>query len=292
MSKRKVQPTGYWTFFVNPKEFDVTSMEKYFYYLLTEGHERDVKEDQLGVLRVGIDQRNRNDRQGREKLRSGVYALIKICGKPEQCTKNGRKRWRVEICITKKSIKNPLYLPYLETVKGFNDKYILKGFQGSTMPLQERAFNIIRLDLGNKDTLLSFFYSKKQKSLGDVEELEKAYSKSTPEERMTVSKVIERGTLANKFKVLANFECLVCEALGLPQQIFTKQNGQKYIEVHHVMPISKLERGSLGFANLITVCPNHHRQIHYGRTKVKILKDKFCYEIDGEKFYIKKYKIK
>ena len=47
------------------------------------------------------------------------------------------------------------------------------------------------------------------------------------------------------------------------------------------MPVSKLEVGSLAAANVMTVCANHHRQMHYGDIDVAITPDFFQFTIDG-----------
>lgn len=45
---------------------------------------------------------------------------------------------------------------------------------------------------------------------------------------------------------------------------FEKPNGEPYSEAHHVIPVTNLARGSLGHQNIMVLCPNHHRQAHYG----------------------------
>ena len=45
---------------------------------------------------------------------------------------------------------------------------------------------------------------------------------------------------------------------------FTKGDGTRYAEAHHVQPVSLLKKGSLGERNIMVLCPNHHRQAHYG----------------------------
>jgi hypothetical protein len=47
------------------------------------------------------------------------------------------------------------------------------------------------------------------------------------------------------------------------------------------MPVSKLEKGSLHAANIMTVCANHHRQLHYGGVNVAITEANFELELDG-----------
>ena len=43
-----------------------------------------------------------------------------------------------------------------------------------------------------------------------------------------------------------------------------KPDGVPYVEAHHVVPVSRGSAGLLDPANIITVCANHHRELHYG----------------------------
>jgi len=55
----------------------------------------------------------------------------------------------------------------------------------------------------------------------------------------------------------------VCQVCG--KECFEKHNGDKYIEAHHIKEISKTSPGALCTDNIILVCPNCHREIHYGK---------------------------
>ena len=74
----------------------------------------------------------------------------------------------------------------------------------------------------------------------------------------------------------------VCEALGINPLGFLKMNGEPYVQAHHVMPVSTKEVGSLSASNVMTVCANHHRQLHYGGIEVRISDKTFEFEIDGQ----------
>ena len=64
-----------------------------------------------------------------------------------------------------------------------------------------------------------------------------------------------------------------------------------YVETHHIIPVSELEQGSLGTLNLLTVCANHHRQLHYGDVKLIENNDKyFEFTIDNQQIRINKIK--
>src|SRR5690606_19022505 len=103
----------------------------------------------------------------------------------------------------------------------------------------------------------------------DITSLEEKYRDAVPEVKERVSRYIERGTIAQKYKRKTGYKCQICEAMGLNPYSFKKTNGEYYIETHHVNPVSKLKAGSLSTINLITVCANHHRQLHYGNVEIK-----------------------
>ncbi|WP_318492712.1 HNH endonuclease [Photobacterium leiognathi] len=57
---------------------------------------------------------------------------------------------------------------------------------------------------------------------------------------------------------LANGYCELCE-LKSP---FKTKSGRDYLEVHHVIPLSK--QGSDTVSNTVALCPNCHRMLHFG----------------------------
>lgn len=54
-----------------------------------------------------------------------------------------------------------------------------------------------------------------------------------------------------------------CEYCGRPG--FLKENGETYIETHHIVPLS--EDGPDVPNNVIALCPEHHRQAHFGASR-------------------------
>lgn len=53
-------------------------------------------------------------------------------------------------------------------------------------------------------------------------------------------------------------ECEWCGAKG-----FETRAGSVYLETHHIQPLS--ESGSDNISNVIALCPNHHREAHFGK---------------------------
>lgn len=129
-------------------------------------------------------------------------------------------------------------------------------------------------------------------NLKDIQKLEKKMKKQSPELKQRISSFIERGLIANKVKKIANYKCLICEVQGKNPYSFIKKNGEYYIETHHVEPVSTLKIGVLGIANLMTVCANHHRQLHYGNSIILEDTDKhFKIKLEEETLIINKINI-
>lgn len=117
-------------------------------------------------------------------------------------------------------------------------------------------------------------------------------SSKTPEEKERVVKQVERGTTGDKVKKLNGYKCQVCEAMGLNPFGFLKPDKTPYIESHHVIPVSTREAGVLSVQNIITVCANHHRQMHYGDVELLDMTDnKFVFRIDDMQISVSRIKL-
>ena len=58
---------------------------------------------------------------------------------------------------------------------------------------------------------------------------------------------------------LANGKCEECHSEA---PFIKKSNGLPYLEVHHIIPLS--ENGLDEVKNTLALCPNCHREIHFG----------------------------
>lgn len=126
-------------------------------------------------------------------------------------------------------------------------------------------------------------------TLSDIQQLEKKMQKQQSEIKQRISSFIERGAISNKVKKLNNYKCSVCEAFGQQTNSFTKSNSETYIETHHVEPVSSMKLGVLSATNLMTVCANHHRQMHYGNVElIENMDNHFVFNIDAQQVKIKK----
>lgn len=66
-------------------------------------------------------------------------------------------------------------------------------------------------------------------------------------------------------KVKSNYSCQIpsCNYIG-----FKKSNGEKYIEIHHLAPLS--QEGKDSIENTVALCPTCHRKLHYAHNKEEL----------------------
>lgn len=110
-----------------------------------------------------------------------------------------------------------------------------------------------------------------------------------PEVREKVSKQIERGLIGSKLKKINGYRCQLCEALGHDPISFVKASGEPYVEAHHVTPVSELQLGSLGAGNIMILCANHHRQMHFGNVVVERGEHEFLVKLDDIEVRIRRF---
>lgn len=307
----KTKPTNYWTFFCNPAKWEIDdfllSGKKYDNYLVTPWQETWFKPGQFGVIRVGVDSRSMNQLKGKVRLQSGVYAIVQVMSIARELTesdyeydtdvywigapmRDGRKV--VDLKYVKNLIEQPLLISDIKKLQSFSDDYLINGFQSSTMPLRPTVYNAIVNRVGEPEDALRYIEGFVVKSSKQVRKLENENLDAPPSVSEIVSKHIERGPLAQRAKRLNHYKCMICEHLGKNPIGFKKRNGEHYVEVHHVIPVSKLQIGSLNLPNLMTLCANHHRECHYG--VVEFLpsdNEKFIVKIQGQVLEIPKLKL-
>jgi len=275
--------TGYWTFFCNPAKWEIdkflSTNTEYDNYQVNDWYEDHIKPGQLGVVRVGVDSRNKKQLGNRSKLSSGIYAIVEILDNPHMSIDNSvfylneedqkQIKLRVNLRYLKNLLTRPLLLNKLKSNTIVNqDEYLINGFQRSTMPLKKATFDEIINILGYEDQIFNNIESEKADTLDDIASLESKYRDASPQVKEVISKRIERGKISSLIKKKNNFKCNICDALGYNPHSFKKKNGEFYIEAHHIIPVSYLIKGSLGISNIITVCANHHRQFHYGNINI------------------------
>lgn len=304
-----------WTFFSNPKYWYVddflksNKVDSEIYYSINKDHRNRFKIGDRGVIRVGIDSRTKSNLNGREKMQPGVYAIVKVTSLPEFIKDSdsefypnkddiNKDKWRVKIKIIKNLIDSPIIFNEENRVELGQDRYLINGFQRSTMPLDEDVFyKILKLANLNKNINVNRYeeiidLKDLGNSISGIEFLNDIYANINIEQKEKLVKVIERGKIANKIKKYLQYKCQICESLGENPHSFKKKNGEYYIETHHIIPVSDTKNSKLSVDNLICVCPNHHRQLHYGNVKIINNNNIYVeYNIDGIQVKINKVKL-
>lgn len=142
---------------------------------------------------------------------------------------------------------------------------------------------------GLADKFTGALPSKLSEPSKDLADIERNLLGRKPAVRERVSKWIERGSIGAQLKRACGFRCQICDALGLEANGFIKSNGEPYVEAHHATPVSELEIGSLSAANIMILCANHHRQMHYGNVELKRMAGEFVIHIDDQEIRIKRF---
>ena len=128
--------------------------------------------------------------------------------------------------------------------------------------------------------------------LHDMAEVERKALQERPKAKLKTGLQIERGPIGGAVKKLNGYRCQICEALGLSPHSFLKKTGTPYVEAHHVMPVSERQIGSLSASNVMTVCANHHRQLHYGDVSVEIQEATFEVRLSDRTIIVKRLSLK
>ncbi|MCF6227916.1 MAG: HNH endonuclease [Planctomycetes bacterium] len=124
--------------------------------------------------------------------------------------------------------------------------------------LQElRDYNLIKFrDMRGTYTLI-----QKDPLNYEVADEDRAFVMAAPDDKIEyVREVFARDSgLVNQAKEAFGCACMCANC----SNVFIKADGQPYIEVHHLQPLS--EGGEDALRNLCVICAHHHRQVHFGR---------------------------
>lgn len=150
-------------------------------------------------------------------------------------------------------------------------------WQSSIRPVSNTAFKAI-IEVSSEE-LSKLESTSRIEQEGDpitaLKLLNEKYESCAPQKReKLVNAHIDRGqSIINALKRILGAVCQICGTEG-----FEKRDGDRYIEAHHLTQLARSTSNSLCSDNIILLCPNCHRQIHYG--KEVILEDR------GNQIYI------
>jgi hypothetical protein len=258
---------------------------------------------QLAILRVGVDRRNTEERKGKPPLEPGIYALCEIESTWFPATGAGDEFWAegegrepgwptVKVRYLRNYFDNPLLIERLRRELPDLAPLLLNGHQAASFPIPADDFRKVLALLGeDEDEELPPPVDPADVTAEKLAELEKKFLKASPEVKERLSKSIERGSIGTLVKKAMGHKCQLCEAMGKNPIGFLKRNGLPYVEAHHVMPVHKKEIGSLSASNIMTLCANHHREVHYGQVQITISETTFDVLIDGETYQLKRLRL-
>src|SRR5262249_54097239 len=169
-------------------------------------------------------------------------------------------------------------------------RLLLDGFQAASFPITASDFHAV-LELLGEDVDDLATPQAGDTSPEALAALQRKYLHASPEVKERISRYIERGNVGAMVKKHFGYKCQVCAALGREPLGFRKENGEPYAEAHHVTPVSVMQAGSLAASNIMVVCANHHRQMHYGGIDVVIGEKSFDFLIDGQAIAIPRFGI-
>lgn len=286
----------YWVFVCNPKKWAIDrfldrSAEHDTWGVRPSDRDR-FAPGQLGVVRVGVDRRTVAERDGKPPLEAGIYALCEVESEAFEGTGAGDEFWApsegrapgwptVKLHYLRTYYGSPLTIERLRAERPNISPLLLNGFQAASFPISASDFRAVMALLGEDLDNLSSPAELSEVTSDKLAAMEEKYLHANPEVKESLSRTVERGPVGALVKKATGFKCQVCEALGCHPVGFLKMNGEPYVEAHHVMPVSKKEIGSLAASNIMTVCANHHRQMHYGGIAVVVSAMTFDFVIDG-----------
>lgn len=143
-------------------------------------------------------------------------------------------------------------------IKSINDSYLV------TLKLR-RVNGVAEARHGKRIYLIDFIQSDKNSAIDDLPGADPVGVES-PDRALRSSYAFKRDSKV-RFAVIkrAHGKCEYCGKSG-----FLMSSGDRYIEAHHVIALAK--QGPDTLRNVIALCPEHHREAHYGAKAVDLEK--------------------
>jgi predicted HNH restriction endonuclease len=295
----------YWVFVCNPKRWAIDRfLDGNFEHDTWGVRQTDADRfapGQLGIVRVGVDRRTVTERGDNPPLDAGIYALCEVesavfagTGASDKFWAEGEARdpgWpTVRIRYLRTYRNRPLTIERLRAERPGVSHLLLDGFQASSFPISASDFReVMNLLHEDVEDLVVVTPDDGVMNAETLAALQNKYTNASPEVKERVSRYIERGSVGSEVKRALGFKCQICEALGRNPLGFRKKSGDPYAEAHHVTPVSGGEVGSLAASNIMIVCANHHRQMHYGEVNVAITAASFDFSIEGRTISIPRF---
>ena len=263
-----------WVFVCNPKKWHVDdflrSGERFDSWALDDRFlSVPPKPGDVALIRAGNDARSDQARNGNPKLTPGIYALCEITsgvyrgqgvssrfwhGADESPRSPDEKYSTVDWQLVASFLAAPITVDRIRSELPGIQTQVINQPQARSYPLSRQDFDGLLFLAGIDEEAVTDLLRSTPKDLDNA----------TPRRREVVQKRWERGTEGRRAKQANGHRCQLCEALSKDPIAFHKPDGAPYVEAHHVVPVSTGGEGLLRPSNIITVCANHHLQLHFG----------------------------
>jgi hypothetical protein len=288
---RELAPTGFWMFQANPERYDtdgwLATRETSLLYLVSRDDADLIQPGDLAVLR-------RTTHKGRS---AALVAFFEISSAPEVRPQPDVRFFtdpaeaQPQPRVTLELLRAPAAeIPATSLPDEPEFRNVRRGLQRTTTAIPPEVFEQLARMAGLSP--LDVVATRSARTLSGVRALNTLAGNLDPKRQEVVSKRIERGPIGRRVKEKLGGRCQLCVQLGRDPIAFRRPDGKPFAEAHHVVPVSALERGSLAAVNVMVLCPNHHRQVHYGRFEiVRDRPDTWIVRLDGQELIIEKTKL-
>ena len=257
----------------------------------TDEHLIEVFEENLINGKVYISSANNHDiyRYASRATAQGIKGLLNMFGY-ELGYSNDRNNILNEKYsneLKKYICKNPIYVSLPVNSEIYKNIYNVSKLRQCSFDdyLKELGYERIDFNLTKIEKPAKSITAKKQHlvemeiKLKHLSELEKHRSET---EKKEISYRKRNKVLVKDLKEIYDYKCQLCT----PNELFTikKKDGINYVEIHHIIPLADEEQPDdifdVGFkedecldvlSNLLVVCPNHHKYLHYHHGGLHIL---------------------
>lgn len=154
-----MENSRYWIFYCNPEYYPIDDFLNSGELKLTWGTHESQRElfniGDKGIIRVGLDRRTKKQLNGKQKLESGIYAIVQVISLPdhiqdsdiENCSprlKPKENELRVWMKILKNLFISPILIKDLKNIQATKqDEALIKGRQLYSFLLSKLAFDKI-----------------------------------------------------------------------------------------------------------------------------------------------------
>lgn len=177
------------------------------------------------------------------------------------------REFRMECAVDDATLLAPsartFAIPHVRSIRGRELGY---GYGQSSLWYADKApasfLRTVREFLDSVDKLSTDTSTGSVEAIPDaIDDLDGEIGNERPERRNSKSSYIVRDPEVRRSVIKrANGRCEFCGAEG-----FERDDGSRFVEAHHIIHLAK--QGPDTLENVIGLCPNHHREAHFGKDR-------------------------